>query len=231
MAVQETIERNQPGHRVFFACAMIFVTMLLVSNTIATKIVSVGDWAVAAGIICFPVSYIFNDVLTEVYGFRQTKRVIWWGFFCLALMAGFYALAAVLPPAPFYQNESAFDGIFSQVPRIVLASLAGYLVGSFLNSIVMSRLKVLTKGKLLWVRTISSTIVGELGDSFVFAVVAFAGVMSWDQLVLVGTTGFVLKTAFEVIATPATYLIVGWLKRTEGVDTYDRNERYSLAPE
>lgn len=207
---------------------MIFVSVLLVANTVAVKIIAFGDYAVAAGIICFPISYIFGDVLTEVYGYRQTRKVIWTGFFCLALMSFFYYLASLLPPAAFYQGEAAFDTIFEFVPRIAIASLAGYLVGSFLNAIVMSRMKVLTNGRALWARTIASTIVGEAADSFVFALVAFYGVFAIDDLLLIGMTGFVLKTAYEIIATPVTYMIVGFLKRREGVDKIDRGESYSL---
>lgn len=230
--IEKRVATDSPqGHKLLFACAMVFVTTLLVSNTIAVKLVSFDQYAVAAGIICFPISYIFGDVLTEVYGYRQTKRVIWWGFLCLGLMAAFYSLATILPPAPFYQNEAAFDSIFSQSPRIVTGSLVGYLVGSFLNSIVMSRLKVWTNGRLLWLRTVLSTIFGELGDSFVFAVIAFAGVLAWNDLWVVATTGFFLKTAYEIVATPITYLIVGRLKQIEGVDVYDRGEKYSVLPE
>lgn len=226
----EKIDGQVPGHRLFFACAMVFVASLVIANTIAVKIVSVGELAVAGGILVFPLSYIFGDVLTEVYGYRQTKKVIWLGFVCLALMSAFYYSATLLKPAPFFQNEAAFDSIFVQVPRIVAASLAGYLVGSFLNSIVLSKLKVLTGGRFLWMRTIASTIVGELGDSFLFAFVAFGGVYAMHEVQLIAITGFALKTAYEVAATPVTYIIVSFLKRVEGVDAVDRGERYSVVP-
>lgn len=217
-----------PGHRALFFLAMVFVTLLVVSNTIAVKIISIGPFAIAGGIVCFPLSYLFGDILTEVYGYRQTKRIIWAGFACLALMSVFYLIATKLPPAPFYKDDEAFGRLLGFVPRIVAGSLCGYLVGSFLNAIVMSRLKVVTNGKHLWLRFVASTIAAELGDSFIFAFVAFYGVFENSQLLNVAFTGFVLKTLYEVAATPLTYIVVGLLKKYEGVDIFDRNESYSV---
>ena len=206
---------------------MIFVASLIISNTIATKIIMIGSLSVAAGIICFPISYIISDIVTEVYGYRRAKVMIWTGFTCLAFMSIAYSLAAWLTPAPFFENEAAFDSIFSQVPRIALGSLAGYLVGSFINSIVMSKMKILTKGKHLWSRTIGSTILGEGADSIVFAVVAFAGVFPTAQLAMIAFSGFLLKTLYEIAATPFTYAIVRKVKNIEGIDTFDGGQSYN----
>lgn len=226
--MNELSNQLPPGHRLFYLCSMVYVTMLVVSNTAATKIAMLGPFPVAAGIVCFPVAYIFGDVLTEVYGYVQTRRVIWAGFLCLALMSFFYWAATALPPAPFFADEAAYDRLFGLVPRIVLGSLLGYLVGSFLNAMVMSKMKLYSHGKHLWMRTIASTLVGEVGDSAVFAIVAFYGLLTPSQLFDVGATGFALKVLYEVVATPLTYLIVGYLKRVEAVDTYDYNVTYRV---
>ncbi|KKL52175.1 hypothetical protein LCGC14_2288110, partial [marine sediment metagenome] len=200
---------------------------LLVSNTIAVKIITVSGFVLPAGIICFPVAYIFNDVLVECYGYERTRRVIWCGFGCLALMSFFYWLAAILPPAVFWEDQSAFKKFFQFAPRIAGASFVAYLVGSFLNAYVMSRMKVRTKGKHLWMRTIGSTVVGEGADSLVFNFVAFLGVFELGQVAFIAFSGFVLKTLYEIAATPLTYLIVGWLKRFEGVDVFDHDAAYN----
>lgn len=218
---------NKSFSPIFVAIAMIFVSSLIISNTIATKIIMIGSLSVAAGIICFPISYIISDIITEVYGYNRAKFVIWTGFACLAFMTVAYSVASWLAPAPFYQNESAFDAVFSQVPRIALGSLAGYLVGSFLNSAVMSKMKLWTNGRHLWSRTIGSTIVGEAADSGVFAVVAFAGIFSGEQLLMVAFSGFILKTLYEILATPLTYMIVSKVKSYEKIDVIDTNQSYN----
>ena len=212
---------------VFVVLSMLTVTSLIVANTVASKIVMVGPLSVAAGILCFPLSYIISDVLTEVYGYHRAKLVIWVGFACLAVTSLIYLLATELPPAPFYQNEGAFDIIFSQVPRIAFGSLLGFLTGSLLNAIVMSKMKVWTEGRHLWTRTIGSTIVGEGADSLVFALIAFGGVFPTRDLLMVALSGFLLKTGYEILATPITYIVVSKVKKVEGVDTFDRYVSYS----
>lgn len=214
--------------RTFFILSALFITSLVVANTIATKIIDVFGLSVAAGIICFPLSYILSDVITEVYGFKRARFVIWVGFGCLAIAVLMYAIASALPPAAFYANEEAFDLIFSQVPRIALGSLFGYLVGSLSNAIVLSKMKVWLGGKHLWARTIGSTVVGEAADSIVFALIAFSGVLGTTELIIVATSGFILKTAYEVLATPVTYAIVNKVKKVDGIDTYDADETYKL---
>jgi uncharacterized integral membrane protein (TIGR00697 family) len=213
--------------RTFVTISMVFVSTLIIANTVATKVVMVGDFAVAAGIVCFPITYIISDVVTEVYGYRRAKFITWVGFGCLALMSILYLIAAWLPPAPFYQGEAAFDSVFTFVPRIALGSLIGFVVGSLLNAVVLSRLKILTEGRWLWTRTIGSTIVGEAADSVVFAVVAFAGIFEMRQLIILAFTGFALKTLYEILATPFTYIVVRRVKSLEGEDTFDHGVRYS----
>lgn len=215
------------GFRLSDMVAMIFVTMLLISNTIAIKIISIGSFVLPAGIVCFPVAYIFNDVLVECYGYSRTRRVIWFGFVCLAVMSLFYWIASILPPAVFWEDQPAFKRFFQFAPRIAMASFIAYLVGSFLNAIVMSRMKLQTKGRFLWMRTIGSTIVGESADSIVFNFVAFLGVFSLKQIAIIALSGFVLKTLYEVLATPLTYVVVAWLKRVEGVDVMDYDVSYN----
>lgn len=214
--------------RMFLFISIAYVASLLTSNTVATKIIMIGPLSVAAGIICFPITYIINDVVTEVYGYRRAKLLIWGGFSALAFMSVAYALATWLTPAPFYTAEAAFDTIFQQIPRIAVGSLGGYMIGSFLNSIVMSKMKVLTKGKHLWARTIGSTIVGEAADSTVFALIAFFGTFALSQVALIALSGFLLKSAYEIIATPLTYWVIARIKRLEGTDVYDHDVSYGV---
>jgi uncharacterized integral membrane protein (TIGR00697 family) len=209
---------------------MVFVASLLISNTLAVKIISWAGFTLPAGIIVFPIAYIFGDVLTEVYGFRRTRSVIWWGFICLAGMAFLYWLATLLPPAPFWTDQEVFARLLGFVPRIVFASFIGYLAGEFLNSVVLSKLKVRTEGRHFWARALASTVIGEGADSVVFNIVAFAFVLPWNVLGVFILSGWFLKTLYELIILPVTYAIVGWLKRKEGIDTFDRGVRYAILP-
>ena len=215
------------GYRYFHAVAMVFVMTLLVSNTIASKIIIAGPFTLPAGIIVFPISYIFGDVLTEVYGFERSRTIIWFGFFCLAAMATFYAIATVLPPAPFWSDDPAFRRLFGFVPRLAVSSFIAYLIGEFLNSAVLSKIKVATNGRHFWLRAIASTIVGQAADSMVFNFAAFYGVFTIGNVFFITLSGFVLKSAYEIVALPLTYPTVAWLKRAEGVDVYDRGVSYT----
>jgi uncharacterized integral membrane protein (TIGR00697 family) len=221
---------NPIGFRYFHLLSMAFVMSLLVSDTIAVKIITWAGFTLPAGIIVFPVAYIFGDVLTEVYGFERTRSVIWFGFICLAAMAIFYYVATLLPPAGFWTDQAPFARLFGFVPRIVVASFIAYLIGEFLNSVVLSRMKIATNGKHFWLRAVGSTLVGEGADSIVFNSIAFAGVMPLKVLGVVMFSGWLLKCLYEVVALPLTYAIVGWLKRAEGIDTYDRGVRYTVLP-
>lgn len=219
----ESISGFEPKY--LLQLAMVFTAMLLIANTIAVKIVQIGPFSIPAGILCFPITYIFGDVLVEVYGYARTRRVIWTGLSCQVLMAGFYYLSAALPPAGFWQGQEAWSSFFSMSPRIVAGSLAAYFAGEFTNAVAMSKLKMRTKGRHLWVRTIGSTVMGEGVDTIVFNFVAFAGVFAAPELLSIIISGYVLKVAYEVLATPGTYWIVGWLKRKEGVDHFDYDLR------
>ncbi|HEY7062740.1 MAG TPA: queuosine precursor transporter [Chloroflexota bacterium] len=210
------------------AVTALFVTSLLTANVIAVKLVALGPWVVPAGVVIFPLSYIFGDVLTEVYGYRQARRVIWLGFLCNLLMVVAIWLGGVLPAAGFWDAQPAYDRILGFTPRLLVASFAAYLVGEFANSYVLARLKLATRGRWLWTRTIGSTLVGQGLDSAVFITVAFVGIMpGLDALLSAIVTQWLLKSAYEVLATPLTYVVVGFLKRAEGRDAYDHDTRFN----
>ena len=217
----------------FVVVAALFVTVLLVSNIIAVKLIHVGTLPfqflgsdllfLPAAMIVFPVSYIIGDVLTEVYGFKLARGVIWLGFACNALGALFIWLAGLIPAEIFWANQEAYDAILGQARWVLLGSFAAYLVGEFSNSMVLAWLKNVTEGRFLWLRTISSTVVGQGFDSFVFIFIAFGigGNLPTDQLVRIVLIQWVAKIAYEALATPLTYLVVGYLKRLEQTDVYD----------
>jgi queuosine precursor transporter len=205
----------------FIACTALFVTCLLTANVTAAKLVAVGSVTLTAGIVIFPVSYILGDVLTEVWGYAATRRVIWLGFACNALLVAAVWLGGTLPPAPFWKGQGAWDEILGQAPRILAASFVAYLVGEFANAYVLARLKIATGGRWLWMRTIGSTVVGEGLDSLVFVVLAFAGTVPGGVLAGIVAGQWVVKVLYEAAATPLTYAAVAWLKSRERLDTFD----------
>lgn len=207
--------------------AIIFVAVLMIANTTAGKLIPVGPLVVSAALVIFPLSYIIGDILTEVYGYRAARKVVWSGFAALALMSLFYWIIQILPAASFWENQAAYDAILGAVPRITLASMVAYFFGEFVNSYVLSRMKVWMQGKRLWARTIASTIAGEGIDTVLFMFIAFAGILPLEAILILIASEYVIKVAYEVLATPFTYKIVGWLKRKEGIDVYDRNINYS----
>ena len=210
-----------------------FVTILLLSNVIgAGKVATIalpgiGDWPFGAGILFFPVSYVIGDVLTEVYGYARARRCIWAGFCALLFMAAMSWVVVALPPASGWSGQPAYEAVFGQVPRIVLASIAAFWAGEFVNSLVLAKMKLLTKGRHLWMRTIGSTVVGQGVDSLIFYPLAFWGVWETGLLVEVLLTQWALKVGWEVALTPATYAVVGFLKRREGIDVYDRDTDFT----
>ena len=206
----------------FVAVAALFVTCLVISNVIAVKLVMVQGLVLPAGIVVFPLSYLLADVLTEVYGYRAARRVIWLGFFCNLLAVIAIWVGGLLPAAPFWDGASAYERILGATPRILAASLAAYLVGEFANTMIMSRLKLAMAGRHLWARAIASTLVGQGLDSAVFITIAFWGQMHLPILLGAVVTQWLVKSAYEALATPLTYAMVGFLKRREGIDTYDR---------
>jgi uncharacterized integral membrane protein (TIGR00697 family) len=214
--------------RLLIFVASLFTGALIVSNIVAVKIADfssvsgpIDNYFLPAAVIVFPISYIFGDVLTEVYGFRTARKVIWSAFLANGLAVLAIVLAGELRPAPFWQDQQAYDAILGQTWRIVGASFTAFLVGEFANSIVLSRLKVATQGRFLWIRTISSTIVGEGLDSAIFITIAFAGREGIELWPLIWKQ-WLFKVGFEVVATPVTYAVVTALKRVEGIDVYDR---------
>lgn len=211
----------------FLLIGILFVAVLMISNTVSTKLIQVGPCVFAGAIFIFPISYIFGDVLTEVYGFRASRMIIWSGFAALILMSFCYWFVQVLPSPPFWQNQKAYEQILGGVPRIVLGSILAYAVGEFANSYVLSRMKIWSNGKDLWQRTIGSTLVGEGLDSLIFGVVAFAGTIPIEALFSLIFSGYFAKVLFEVMCTPLTYIIVNKLKQAEDLDVYDRNVNYN----
>ncbi len=207
----------------FVAVVAIFVTCLVIANIIAVKLVHVFGLIVPAGIIIFPISYICGDVLTEVYGYRRARQAIWLGFGCNLLAVGAIWLGQLLPGAPFWDAQPAYERILGFTPRLLAASFCGYLVGAFANALVLARMKVLTQGRWLWSRTIGSTLVGEGLDSLIFVLIAFWGVIPGPSLVSAIVTQWLFKVAYEALATPLTYGVVGFLKRREQLDVYDRD--------
>jgi uncharacterized integral membrane protein (TIGR00697 family) len=212
------------SHRLVIVIA-VFITCLITANIIVVKFVSFGPIALPAAVLMFPLSYIFGDVLTEVYGYRVARRVIWLGFTCNLIFVFFAWVGQVLPPASFWEDQEAYESILGHTPRILVASFCGYLAGEFANSFVLARMKILTKGRLLWSRTIGSTVVGEGLDSAVFLTLAFIGTPVFMPITIL--YHWLSKTIIEAVCTPATYAIVNWLKRKEGIDTYDYKTRYN----
>ena len=214
----------------YVVLAAIFVTCLIVANMIAVKILALPfGLFVPAGVVIFPLSYLFGDVLTEVYGFAAARRVIWLGFFCNLIAVAAFLLAGALPAAPFWPGQQSYNAILGFTPQLLIASFCAYLVGEFLNSFVLAKLKIATRGRWLWTRTIGSTIVGEGADTIVFITLAFGvtSVFKPSQIVTAILTQWAIKVLYEVVATPFTYLIVNRLKRAEGFDHFDTNTNFS----
>jgi len=199
----------------------LFVAVLLISNVASSKFLKLGPLTFDGGTILFPLSYIFGDVLTEVYGYARSRRVIWVGFICAALGALTFGVVGLLPAAPGWEAQDAYMAILGQTPRIVLASLIAYFAGEFSNSFVLAKLKVATRGRWLWLRTISSTLLGEGIDTILFVAIAFAGAQPAALLVSVALSNYVFKCGIEALATPLTYQVVRFLKRAEREDYYD----------
>jgi len=205
----------------------LFITCLLTANITAVKLVQVFGLIVPAGIVIFPLSYIIGDVLTEVYGYRQARRVIWLGFLCNLIAVIAIWLGQILPAASFWDGQAAYERILGYTPRLLIASFLAYLVGEFANSMVLAKMKLATRGRWLWMRTIGSTLVGQGLDSLVFVVLAFAGTIPVAGLASAILTQWLVKTAYEAAVTPLTYVVVAFLKRHEGVDVYDYDTRFN----
>ncbi|MCR5345935.1 MAG: queuosine precursor transporter [Lachnospiraceae bacterium] len=208
---------------------MIYVTCLLLSNLIAGKMWAVtSNVTLPAAVILFPITYIFGDIFTEVYGFKKARTIIWLGFICSFFAVLIYLITIALPHPSFWENQDAYVIVLGTTPRVAIASFVGYLFGEFSNSIVLSKLKVLTKGRNLWVRTILSTIVGEGFDSIIFITVSFLGTMETSVVLQMILFQYLFKVCYEVLFTPLTYLIVGFVKKKEEIDTYDYDVKYNV---
>jgi len=212
------------SHR-FVIVVAIFITCLITANIIAVKVISLGPVVLPAAIFVFPLSYIFGDVLTEVYGYRWARRVIWLGFACNLFFVFFAWVGQILPSAPFWEGQEAYQSILGYTPRLLAASFCGYLVGEFTNSFILARMKILTRGRWLWSRTIGSTIAGQGLDTVIFIIIAFIGTPSFLPVMIL--YHWLAKIAIEIIATPFTYKIVNSLKNKEAIDTYDYETNFN----
>jgi hypothetical protein len=211
----------------FVFVVAIFITCLITANIAAVKLVEIVGFVLPAGTIIFPISYIFGDVLTEVYGYRQARRVIWLGFFCNFIVVVTIWIGQVLPAAPFWDGQRAYERILGYTPRLLVASFLAYLVGEFANSFVLAKMKIATRGRWLWTRTIGSTLVGQGLDSSVFMTLAFVGTIPMEALGSAILTQWLVKSAYEAVVTPFTYIVVNFLKRKEGLDVFDYGTRFN----
>jgi uncharacterized integral membrane protein (TIGR00697 family) len=205
-----------------------FVTVMICSNFIsARKQVQVGGFVFGAGVLFFPISYLFGDILTEVYGYARSRKVVWAGFTALGFASLMCWVTLSLPPARGWTNQSAMETVFGSSGRIVLASMLGFFTGEFVNSFVLAKMKLVTRGRFLWTRTIGSTILGEAADSLIFYPIAFLGLWTAERVLQVLVANYVLKVLWEVVATPLTYRVVGYLKRVEHEDYYDVDTNFT----
>jgi len=211
----------------FLTIVALFIGCLIAANIIAVKLIFIWGMLLPAAVIVFPVSYILGDVLTEVYGYRAARKVIWLGFLANLIVVAAIWAGGALPAAGFWKGQPAYDLILGAAPRILVASFLAYLVGEFTNAYVLAKMKIATDGRFLWARTIGSTLVGQGLDSAVFIAVAFAGILLVPALVTAIVTQWLFKSAYEACATPVTYGVVNYLKRREGIDFYDRDTKFN----
>jgi hypothetical protein len=221
---------NEGKTRLLPVISGLFVGVLILSNVLAAKMLRIGPFVFDGGTLLFPLSYIFGDVLTEVYGYKQSRKVIWTGLAALAVMSLNIWIIGALPAEPSWRLQQSYNDILAQVPRIALASVVGYFAGEYSNSVVLSRMKIWTKGRWLWTRTIGSTLVGELADTLLFVTIAFAGSYPASVLVVMIGSNYLFKCTIEAVFTPVTYKVVGFVKKSESMDAYDYGERYNPLP-
>ncbi len=205
----------------------VFAAILLISNLAGTKLIAFGPIITDGGAILFPISYILGDVLTEIYGYKYARRAIWVGLGVMLLAVLCFTIVRYMPPAPEYADQASYEAVLGFFPRIVAASLAAFLTGSFLNSFVLAKLKVKTKGKKLWLRLIGSTVVGELCDTVVFAFVAFGGILQGMNMLTYILIGWIFKTVVEIVFLPITYRVIDKMKQIEKVDAYDDKTNFT----
>ncbi|MFH0892545.1 MAG: queuosine precursor transporter [Candidatus Falkowbacteria bacterium] len=218
---------NDKHYKHFDIIMALFVAVLLVSNIASTKILALWKFEFDGGTLLFPLAYIFGDVLTEVYGYRKSRRVIWTGFGCALLMSAVLMIVGALKPASGWENQAAYQAILGLAPRIVIASLIAYFAGEFSNSYILAKMKIWTAGRKLWLRTILSTLVGEGLDTALFIGIAFYGVLPNDLLATVFVSNYIFKCGVEILFTPVTYQVVAYLKKSEGEDYYDHDTNFN----
>lgn len=225
--VQEKLHVKEFKH--ITTIAVIFVSVLLISNVASSKILALGPFDFDGGTILFPLSYIFGDILTEVYGYKRTRKIIWLGLAMAILMAAVFMIVGALPPSGGWDGQEAYSAILGWTPRIVLASVIAYFAGEFSNSYLLAKIKIWMEGRHLWIRTIGSTLVGEGIDTVLFVLIAFYGApwASTDMLITIIVCNYIFKVGVEVLFTPVTYAIVGFLKKSEGVDVYDKGTNFN----
>ena len=218
---------SQPRFRYLDTLIHVFVVVLIISNLVGPKITAIGPFRVSGAQWLFPITYIFGDVFTEVYGYAASRRAIWTGFFASALLTVMGLFVVWLPPAPEFHNQEAFATVFNFVPRTIAASLTAYWCGEFANSFVMAKMKLWTNGKHLWSRTVGSTVVGQAVDTIIVIILIFAGTTSWGTIANLVASGYLFKVTYEILATPMTYAVVNFLKRGEGIDTFDTSTNFN----
>ncbi|HKR29104.1 MAG TPA: queuosine precursor transporter [Terriglobales bacterium] len=219
--------QNLHNFRYYDILVHIFVVVLLISNLVGSKICAIGPFRISGAQLLFPITYIFGDVFTEVYGYSGSRRAIWIGFFASGLMALMGLITVHIPPAPDWPNQHAFEVVFNFVPRMVAASLVAFWCGEFANSYTLAKMKLLTDGRWLWTRTVGSTVVGQAVDSTIVMFLAFGGTQSVRTILILIVSGYLGKVLYEVVATPLTYAVVDFLKRSEGVDVYDTHTDFN----
>lgn len=211
----------------FVIVVAVFITCLITANITAVKLIDLFGFILPAAILIFPISYIIGDVLTEVYGYRQARRVIWLGFFCNFVMVAAIWMGQILPPASFWDAQGAYERILGYTPRLLFASFLAYLIGEFANAFVLAKMKIATTGRWLWLRTIGSTLIGQGLDSSVFITLAFVGTIPLNALFSAIVIQWLVKSVYEAVVTPVTYVVVAFLKRKEGLDVYDRDTKFN----
>lgn len=225
-------DETETVSKLFMCIAVVYVTCLLLSNLIAGKMWAVaGSITLPAAVILFPITYIFGDIFTEVYGFKKARTIIWLGFGCSFFAVAVYLITIALPHPGFWEGQEAYAAVLGTTPRVAIASFIGYLFGEFSNSVVLSRLKIATQGKKLWIRTILSTLVGEGLDSVIFVMISFWGTMDNSTVLHMILYQYLFKVCYEALFTPITYAVVNWLKKKENADVFDYGIRYNIVPE
>jgi uncharacterized integral membrane protein (TIGR00697 family) len=219
--------RDLRTYRHFDTLLAIFLVVLLISNLVGQKLCQIGPFVISGAQLLFPITYIFGDVFTEVYGYAASRRAIWLGFLANGLLAAMGLITVWLPPAPGWNNQEAFRTVFYQIPRLIVASLVAYWCGEFTNSYTLAKMKLWTGGKMLWTRTVGSTVTGQFVDTIILVAIGFTGTAPLATLAKLALSAYVGKVVYEVVATPLTYLTVGFLKRSEGLDAFDYKSNFN----